>query len=104
LTPKDKIYYTNFSLKLVRLDKMKIFDVPRVHCIGCGKNLELAHSINNKPPKPNDITVCVYCGSMMKFDRKMSLVKINRGELENIKKTALWGELIELQRELHKES
>jgi len=44
------------------------------NCIDCGKLLNGATAIDSdSAPDPGDVTVCIYCGSLMIFEDDLSL-------------------------------
>lgn len=63
------------------------------NCPSCGKLLSGATSLNEEDalPSPGDISVCMDCATILKFDNDLRLVAISNEEFagypEDIKKT-----------------
>lgn len=54
-------------------------------CPDCGKVLDAAKSADgDRAPKPDDLSVCLYCGSILQFDAGMSLVALTPTELRRL--------------------
>ena len=55
----------------------------RPKCPGCEEVLDGATGINDKGavPKPNDLSLCVYCGMALRFTSDMELVEFPESEL-----------------------
>lgn len=53
-------------------------------CPVCETFLDAATGINDHAaiPQPGDITVCLYCTSILEYNNAMSLVTVNRDEIE----------------------
>ena len=66
---------------------MKVEDVPGMVCPTCGSSLDKAGSpnCNGASPRPGDITLCVYCGEIGKFDFALQMQKLNEEELTELK-------------------
>lgn len=61
---------------------------PSVPCLSCGKLLDAAMA--DHPPKEGDISFCVNCGGVSKFDSNLNLKSLSQEEEENLEN----GELI----------
>jgi hypothetical protein len=60
---------------------MKDSRVPRSRCLHCGMALDMALDVwGTNPPKPGDATICVECGHLMVFGKKMRLRNPRRAE------------------------
>lgn len=56
-------------------------------CPSCDKLLDGFTGIdNNATPEPDDITICCYCGSILKFTEKLTVVEMSPLELDNLPK------------------
>lgn len=58
------------------------------HCKTCMATLN-GHMSTEKPeisPRPKDISVCYYCGTVSKFDKELNLVSVTLEELDWIKR------------------
>jgi hypothetical protein len=54
-------------------------------CPCCGVSLDKAANVlNDDGPKENDISICVYCGSINKFGPGMIIVKMEKAELDSL--------------------
>lgn len=43
-------------------------------CLACGKDISAATGVGGaRMPKPNDISLCLYCGHLMLFDHQLLL-------------------------------
>lgn len=63
-------------------------------CSLCGKKLNAASSYEDKKPSPGDISVCIQCGELHKFDDSLNTVPLDEGELEKLKQDkALWDSI-----------
>ena len=57
--------------------------VPLGNCLNCSKPLDAAASLeSDDPPRPDDITVCFYCGYIMAFTEDFKLRKLTQEEME----------------------
>jgi hypothetical protein len=54
--------------------------VRRSFCLHCGKELDCAMHFANAVPNQGDFTVCIACGHLMVFGKKMRLRNPNRAE------------------------
>lgn len=59
---------------------------PPSACTACGKILDGADEAfgGDTPPKPGDITMCVYCGHLMGFNADLTLRDVNVEEAHDI--------------------
>lgn len=61
------------------------FRVKPTACPTCGKVLDAAISLYHKePPEAGCLTVCIYCGTALKFDSAGGLQKLSDGDLAEI--------------------
>ena len=69
--------------------------MPRLHdhqiapstCPYCEKLLDGASGIDHKRvPKPDDLTVCIYCAQILRFDAHMMLRKVTPHELNALRR------------------
>jgi RNase P subunit RPR2 len=61
--------------------------IPEQQCKSCGHVIK--HStdlINDTLPKPGDVTVCIGCGTISRFNYKYEIVKLEPHEIEIIKR------------------
>lgn len=79
---------------------MNRFKVPEGHCINCHHHLNGAKGLHQHVAKPGDITVCVYCGMLMQFGPNMEYLEVPDKILVEVRKSALWGEVVEIQKRL----
>lgn len=54
-------------------------------CPKCGKVLDAATSIEEGAiPSPGDITICMYCGELLRFDENLISHKLSDEEFESL--------------------
>lgn len=56
-------------------------DTPHCHCLDCGHEVDAASGLGNRGPKPNDITVCFYCGHTMAFKEDLTVRALTEDEM-----------------------
>lgn len=57
-------------------------------CRSCGHKLDANTTIkDDTSPKKDDISICVYCGTVSKFDEKLNLVPLTNNELKDIRES-----------------
>lgn len=58
--------------------------VEPTQCPVCETSLNATTGVSDHAaiPQPGDITVCLYCTSILEYDNAMSLVTVNRDEIE----------------------
>lgn len=69
-------------------------------CASCGHILDTATGVEEgTTPSVNDLTVCVYCGELHRFDEDLKLVLLTEEEIEEIKDQApdVWNTLSSAQ-------
>ncbi len=54
-------------------------------CSTCKANIDSITSFDHKIPKPGDVSICVYCGEILRFDVNLNLIKLTELEKEQIK-------------------
>lgn len=69
-------------------------EMPTTPCPGCGHELTAATSPDDESlqPKAGDLTVCVYCTAMLRFDKTMHLESLTQAEVEALEPEA-WAML-----------
>lgn len=57
--------------------------VPKSHCLNCGYELDAATCMEEgKPPaRPGDLSICLQCGWLSVFDKKLRLRAPNADEM-----------------------
>lgn len=55
-------------------------------CKTCLNALDAATSLEEDTPRENDLSVCIYCGTIAKFDSDMCLTPLSDVELEIIER------------------
>lgn len=65
---------------------MRTLRTPESACPHCGKKLDAATSPDLASPDPGDITICLGCTAILKFDEKLMIVAIEQPELEQIQR------------------
>ncbi len=56
-------------------------ETPRSHCPKCGHELNLAQKIRGQgAPQPGDMSFCVECAALMRFDAAMTLRPLSAAE------------------------
>lgn len=59
--------------------------MPLCHCLNCGHRLDGASGLNSdNKPRPGDWSVCIQCGSVAVFDRKLRLRLLTDNERNEI--------------------
>ena len=65
--------------------------MPRIqgsNCPSCGKFLDGASSVSDpgrSGPSPGDLSICIACGTIVKFGENLKLEIVSENELEQIK-------------------
>jgi hypothetical protein len=93
--------YTNRILYPAGGWQMREFDVPKSKCVCCGRVLNAAQSKDNKPARPGDVTICIHCGMIMQFGPHMELRRVTSEEMAGLRTSALWQEIVALQKKLN---
>ncbi len=57
--------------------------IAKSYCLDCGGLCDAATAFERRP-KSGDITVCLYCGHVMAFDRKLRLRELTPQEMYEI--------------------
>jgi hypothetical protein len=61
--------------------------VPECKCPNCGAGVDAATNLFGKGgPEPGDISICLYCGCLMKFKDDMMLRRLTGAELIEVLK------------------
>jgi hypothetical protein len=70
---------------------------PESKCQSCGKTLNSYAHAKPVTPSPGDISVCGYCGSVLKYGSDLKLTKADSLDLDGIEKTDpdLYNEIME---------
>ena len=50
-------------------------------CVVCYKKIDAASGIVGEGPSPGDFTLCLYCGTVYKFDDKLKMIKLSELEI-----------------------
>lgn len=59
--------------------------LPTSKCLDCGKTVTAATPPKGaKKPKPDDFTVCLYCGHVMAFDSDMTVRALTDAEMHEV--------------------
>lgn len=59
--------------------------VPASNCPNCGTQLDAAtHPTEDVSPSPGDVTVCLHCQEILRFDATLALVRPTPQEIEAI--------------------
>jgi hypothetical protein len=66
---------------------MKLYEneIPKSSCPYCKEVMDRAGGIDEVPPEPGMLTICVFCASLSQFDDDMQLVPLPRELWETIK-------------------
>lgn len=52
---------------------MNVHTAPRCACV-CGHELDRASGVHNAvPPRPDDLSLCAYCGEVLQFNADLTL-------------------------------
>ena len=71
------------------MKKLKLADTELIaahNCLNCGASNDAAsgvvdkHARNTLKPKPGDVTLCLYCGHVMMFDKNLSFRELTKEE------------------------
>jgi len=77
---------------------MKTSRMPTSICPICKSSLEAATSLKNEIPDPGDISVCLYCGNILKFNDDLELVSLSNDEMQALKNSKPdWDEIVKIQ-------
>jgi hypothetical protein len=65
---------------------MKDYPIPTCFCLKCGHTFDRSSNLTGKgKPDPGDLTLCIGCGSLLKFNADMSVRLIDEeAELRNM--------------------
>lgn len=64
---------------------MKTSNVTESTCPSCYRKLDLATDPEGKNiPKPNDLTVCIYCQEILIFQEDMSVKELSQEKIEKL--------------------
>lgn len=56
-------------------------------CPKCGRKQDLSTSVeNDSTPKPGDISICIGCIAVCRYDQQLKLALLTEKELEELKK------------------
>lgn len=66
---------------------MKLYanEVTPVFCPYCKEVMDRAAGLDEEPPSPGMLSICVFCASLSQFDDNMQLVTVSRELWEEIK-------------------
>jgi len=59
---------------------MRTLRTPETKCPKCGAILDAASTPQLDSPQPEDLTICLYCSALLKFNRQLQPVAL--GEIE----------------------
>lgn len=71
-----------------RLKLAKTSRMPQARCLACSLPIDAASGIvdkqarNTLQPKPGDLSICIRCGYIARFDKKLRLRRLTKSELE----------------------
>jgi len=79
------------------LKSPKTTRLPKSTCPICQHELDATSTLkDDQTPKENDVTICLHCGMLLKFDKKLLLQKMNDKEIEKLKENKEgWIEITE---------
>ena len=64
---------------------MKTTEVPESACISCGKIFDVVSDVlAENMPIPGDVSICLYCGELAIFDKRMMLRPLKESEISAI--------------------
>lgn len=63
---------------------MRTLRMPKHNCPKCNETLSAASSPDLGSPSPEDLTICLYCGAVLKFNRDLKPVSVGELELAHI--------------------
>lgn len=73
-------------------------------CPNCKSVLNTCTGVNSdQNPSPGDITICFYCGSVLKFNDDMTLLELTTEDYVTMPKDALF-EIIMVQQQIIKKN
>lgn len=61
--------------------------IPQFSCCKCNHKMDLCSSIDgeDKQPQENDTTICIRCGTLMTFNKDLSVHLTTSEEIEHLK-------------------
>lgn len=59
-------------------------------CPNCKKDLDSISHEQDRLPKPDDLSVCIYCGELLKFDENLCLILPNEDGIIELMQTDSW--------------
>ena len=63
----------------------KSFRISMSKCLGCGKEVNgTTNAESGSRPKPGDVTVCLYCGHIMAFGKRLILRELTSAEMRDV--------------------
>lgn len=98
ITDKNPAIRTSYDFlkKALALLDMKTYKIKKSNCLSCEKELSVAAGSSEAgAPQEGDYSVCTNCGTISKFDRDMNLVRVDRNEIDELRKKEpdFWREL-----------
>ena len=78
---------------------MRSYRTKRSECPKCAHKLDAATAIGPKArrPRPGNLSVCISCAALLRFDERLALVELTQQELEALPIDAAW-ELMRIRR------
>jgi len=71
-------------------------------CPVCGNTIDRSAHIEPEPPGPGDLTVCLYCETVLEFTKEMTLIKpkkIEERDKAGIRQALLYIKMIKAYKE-----
>jgi hypothetical protein len=71
-------------------------------CPKCGKQIDGATGLSDEKyseppqPKPGDLSVCMYCGALLRYDEKLRSMLVPRAERRKMEKDPRFKKLVEI--------
>lgn len=86
------------------METMQSNKMPKSFCIGCGVELNAAFlgEGGDVKPKPDDFTICVYCGTVMGYNEDLTLRRLSEGEEAEARKDEHIQTLLERREEFRR--
>lgn len=58
--------------------------MPKCACLECGYEADMSSSLDNGPPRPGDVTICIKCGHLMAFADDLTFRPLSDSEIHTV--------------------
>jgi hypothetical protein len=68
------------------------------HCPRCGHEISAASGVTAVQPKPDDVTICLYCASVLLFTNDLGVREPTSTEMDELRRGENWPTVQKVQR------